>query len=63
MCVELRELRSNGAIRVSNEGQNTFCPSYHNMTYKKQLLSGEFRSFPKAIAAFDITDACPANLQ
>ena len=24
MCVELRELRSNGAIRVSNEGQNTF---------------------------------------
>ena len=23
-------LRSNGAIRVSNEGQNTFWPSYHN---------------------------------
>ena len=35
----------------------------NNMTCKKQLLSGEFRSFPKAIAAFDITDACPANLQ
>ena len=25
MGVELWELRSNGAIRVSNEGQNTFC--------------------------------------
>ena len=30
MCVELRKLRSNGAIRVSNEGQNTFCPSFDN---------------------------------
>ena len=29
MCVELRELHSNGAICVSNDGQKVLCPSYH----------------------------------
>ena len=28
MGVELRELHRNGAIRVSNEGQNIFLPSF-----------------------------------
>ena len=34
MCVELWELRSNGAIRISSDGQNTF--DHHIIIIEKQ---------------------------
>ena len=42
MCVELRKLRSNGAIRVSNEGQNTFDPHINLHSNKILVIVGGY---------------------
>ena len=42
MCVELRKLHSNGAIRVSNEGQNTFDPHINLHSNKILVVMGGY---------------------